>query len=153
MYARSLIVFLALASAAPAAAGSMSPDEARRFVAGKQFSYTCFEGTKGMGRIHADGSVAGTIQVGGKGPVRYVTLPSNTVSVTQNAICASVRGLFFKPCFDVAQTSATGFRGSISGLGFAYCDFHRRQLRIERASAPMLLRPVHSAVNLRPSQN
>ena len=153
MFARSLMIVLVLASAAPAAAGGMSPDEARRFVAGKQFSYTCFEGTRGNGRIHADGSVAGTIQVAGTGPVRYVTLPSNTIRVSSTAICASVRGLFFKPCFDVVQTSATSFRGSISGFGFAYCDFHRRQLRIERASAPMLLRPLHSAINLRPSQN
>ena len=43
----------------------MKPDEARRFVVGKQFSYTCFEGTTGSGRIHADGSVAGYIQIRG----------------------------------------------------------------------------------------
>ena len=32
------------------------------------FAYTCFDGTTGAGRIYADGSVAGNIQVGGSGP-------------------------------------------------------------------------------------
>ena len=34
---------------------------------GKLFSYTCFDGTVGMGRIFADGSVVGTIRLGGRG--------------------------------------------------------------------------------------
>jgi hypothetical protein len=153
MYARSLIVLLTLAIAAPAAAGGMAPEEARLFVAGKQFSYTCFEGTRGMGRIYPDGSVAGTIQVGGTGPIKFVTLPSGTVRVTNTSVCAFVRGLYFQPCFDVAQTSSTSFRGSISGFSFAYCDFRRPQLRPQRANAPMVLRPVQSAVTLRRSQD
>ena len=38
-------------------------DEARHFIAGKQFAYQCFEGTNGNGRIYPDGSVAGYIQI------------------------------------------------------------------------------------------
>jgi hypothetical protein len=37
------------------------PEQARAFVVGKVFSYTCFEGTSGVGRIFPDGSVVGTI--------------------------------------------------------------------------------------------
>lgn len=135
-----LSVVLAASSAAPALAGSMTPEEARRFVAGKVFSYTCFEGTRGAGRINLDGSVVGTIQVRGAAP-RYVTLPANTVRVKPTSICAAVRGVPFEPCFDVVQTSHTSFRGSISGLGFAYCDFVKRNPRMELVGQPGATQP------------
>ncbi len=130
-----LPVVLAIVSAVPALAGPMTPDEAKRFVAGKLFSYTCFEGTRGAGRINADGSVAGTVQVRGAAP-RFVTLPANTIRVKPSAICAAVRGMPFEPCFDLVQTSQTSFRGSISGLGFAYCDFVKRNPRMELVGQP-----------------
>lgn len=152
MYLRTLTFLLALIAAVPVAAQEMRPEEAKQFVAGKIFSYTCFEGTKGTGRISVDGSVAGTIQVGGAGPVRYASLPTGTIRVTSTSVCASVRGLFFEPCFVVQKTSATSFRGSISGLGFAYCDFYRRNPRLEMAKANAAPRPIHSAVILRRSQ-
>ena len=34
---------------APALAGMMNADEARKFVAGKVFAFTCFDGTRGAG--------------------------------------------------------------------------------------------------------
>ena len=49
-------------------AEELGPEQARAFVVGKLFSYTCFEGTAGMGRIFADGSVVGTIRMRGEGP-------------------------------------------------------------------------------------
>jgi len=101
----------------------MTPEHARRFVVGKVFSYTCFEGTSGAGRISADGSVAGTIQVQGAGPVRRALLPANTLQVRGEKVCASIKGLPFQPCFNLEQTSTKSFRGSVSGFGFAYCDF------------------------------
>ena len=78
MRARLILAALAagLLAALPAIAGEMSADEARRFVIGKMFSYTCFEGTSGSGRITADGSVDGTIQVRGAGQPRFVVLPA-----------------------------------------------------------------------------
>ena len=54
----------------PAWSGELSPDEARRFVVGKLFAFNCFEGTRGAGRIQSDGSVVGSIQLRGAGPVR-----------------------------------------------------------------------------------
>ncbi len=42
----------------PALAQTMTASEARSFVVGKLFTFNCFEGTKGAGRIQADGSVA-----------------------------------------------------------------------------------------------
>ena len=111
-------VLLALAAAFPANAGPMRPQEAKRFVAGKLFSYSCFDGTRGVGRIYADGAVVGTMQPPGK-PTRVVAMPMGTIRVTSTSICASLRGALFEPCFDVVQTSSMSFRGSVSGLGFA----------------------------------
>jgi len=126
---------------APALAGELKPEEAKHFIAGKYFSYTCFEGTSGAGRINADGSVVGTIQVRGSGPTRLIALPTNTIRVRPDSICASLRGMPFEPCFTVVQTDAKSFRGSLSALNFAYCDFTRRNPRLEisgeRAAHPV----------------
>ncbi len=125
---------------APAMAGELRPEEAKKFVAGKYFSYSCFDGTSGAGRINADGSVVGTIQVRGSGQTRMVALPSGTIRVQPDSICASLRGMPFEPCFKVEQTDAKSFRGSLTALSFAYCDFTRRNPRLEvsgqRASHP-----------------
>jgi hypothetical protein len=115
--------------------------EARRFIAGKHFSYTCFDGTTGNGRIYADGSVAGYIRVGGNGPRRFVVLPTGTLRVHGDQYCASLRGIPFEPCFNLERTSPVSFRGSISGLGFAYCDFSRHNPRVDLHRAS---RRVHS---------
>ncbi len=67
---------------APALAGQMmNADEARRFVAGKVFAFTCFDGTRGAGRIFEDGGAAGAVQFSGSGPVRHMRLPGNTLQV------------------------------------------------------------------------
>jgi hypothetical protein len=137
MLARSIITVAGILAAMPALAGELRPEQARQLIAGKHFSYTCFDGSNGSGRINADGSVVGTLQVRGSGPVHFVTLPTGTIRVQPDSICANVRGLLFQPCFAVNQIDARSFRGSISGLGFAYCDFTRRNPRLDvSASAP-----------------
>jgi hypothetical protein len=103
----------------------MTAETAREFVAGRLFHYACFDGTSGVGRIFNDGSVAGTMQPLGRGPQYYVRLPAGTLYVQNNQVCASIKGLFFSPCFNLTRTSDTGFRGSISGLSFMYCEFDR----------------------------
>src|ERR1044072_6040136 len=125
MVVRLAIVLAGVTIALPALAQEMNPEQARRFVVGKTFAYTCFEGTAGVGRIHGDGSVAGTIQLQGSGPVRRAALPAGTLQVKGAKVCASVKGMPFEPCFNIQQTSTKSFRGSISGFGFAYCDFVR----------------------------
>src|SRR5262245_41332481 len=135
MRLRQVLVLAALVAAIPAGAGELRPEEAKAFVAGKLFSYTCFEGTTGAGRISADGSVAGTIRVRGTGPARYVTLPPGTIRVRPSGICASVKGVPMEPCFNVVQIDSNRFRGSIAGLGFAYCDFVRRDGRVQFAQS------------------
>ena len=55
MLGRSVLMVAAVIAAAPAMAAELKPEEARHFIAGKHFSYTCFEGTTGSGRINADG--------------------------------------------------------------------------------------------------
>jgi hypothetical protein len=134
MLVRSAIVLAGLGIAFPAAATELKPEDAKRFVSGKLFAYSCFEGTTGQGRIQADGSVVGTINIRGGG-ARYVVLPPNTIRVNPDAICASVRGVAFQPCFNVQQTSQASFRGSLSGFGFAYCDFVRVNSRVQMAKS------------------
>ncbi len=126
---RGFACLVGLLAAVPAVAGEMTADEARRFVIGKTFSYNCFEGTRGQGRVHADGSVVGSIQFQGAGKVRYAVLPPNTLQVKGESVCASLRGLPIDPCFNLQKLDDNSFRGSISGLGFAYCEFTRRTTR------------------------
>jgi hypothetical protein len=133
----------------PVLAQTLTASEARSFVVGKLFTFNCFEGTKGSGRIHADGSVAGTIQFRGAGPVRWAQLPAGTIQVRGETVCATVRGLPFQPCFNLQKTSHKSFRGSVSGLGFASCEFNRRG-PVEVATATAL--PEHQQVSQQASQ-
>lgn len=116
---------LGVSMALPAVAGSMSAEEARRYVAGKMFSFSCFDGTRGAGRIFDDGGAAGAVQMSGSGPTRHLRLPVNTLQVRGQAICASLKGMPFEPCFNLDKNDK-GFRGSVSGMGFAYCDFKQQ---------------------------
>lgn len=133
---------------APAAAAEMKPEEAKRFIAGKLFSYSCFDGTKGAGRIHADGSVVGTMQVN-SGRMRFVALPAGTIKLTSDSICASLPHALIQPCFNVVQTSPSSFRGSLRAFSFAYCDFHRHNPRMDLARNEPASHP-HAAAALHP---
>jgi hypothetical protein len=148
MVARLAGIIAILLAAGSALAEPMNGEAARRFVAGKLFAFNCFDGSRGLGRIYADGSVIGSIQVQGSGPMRSVWLPPGTLHVKGEAVCATLKGMSFEPCFNVMRTSEQSFRGSLSGLGpIAYCDFVRRQtvagipLRTRMSSAPILLDP------------
>jgi hypothetical protein len=121
----------------PALAGAMNADEARRFVTGKVFAFTCFDGTRGAGRILDDLGAAGSVQFSGSGPIRHVRLPGNTLQVRGQAVCASIKGLPFEPCFNIDKRDDRSFRGSVSGMGFAYCDF-----RHQGASQMLMARSV-----------
>ena len=128
----------AAAAVVPAIAGSMNADEARRFVAGKVFAFTCFDGTRGAGRILDDLGAAGAVQFSGSGPVRHIRLPGNTLQIRGQAVCASIKGIPFEPCFNLDKKDDRSFRGSVSGMGFAYCDFHHQggnQMLMARAVA------------------
>jgi hypothetical protein len=117
-----------------AMAEEMSPEQARAFVVGKLFSYTCFDGTVGMGRIFADGSVIGTIRPGGRGEMRFASLPPGTLRIEGSSMCAHLSGMIVQPCFRVEKIDYRRFRGSIAGLGFAYCDFSQHNARAEMIS-------------------
>ena len=95
-------------------------NQTTRFVVGKLFAYSCFDGTAGMGRIFADGSVVGTITPGGIGEPRFSALPAGTVKADGNSICAHVSGLPIVP-------GSQSFRGSMAGFDSAYCDFYQRK--------------------------
>ncbi len=111
----------------PAFAGQvMNADEARKFVANKVFSFTCFDGTRGAGRVFDDGGAAGAVQFSGTGPSRNMRLPGNTLQVRGESICASIKGIPFEPCFNLTKNDERRFRGSVSGMGFAYCEFRHQ---------------------------
>ena len=135
MLLRVAIVCAFVVGAASAVAEELAPEQARAFVVGKLFSYTCFDGTVGMGRIFSDGSVVGTIRPGGQSQVRFAALPAGTIKVSSNAMCAHLAGLPIEPCFRVQKIDYRSFRGSISGLSFAYCDFYQRNPRAGIAGA------------------
>ncbi|MGJ4929796.1 hypothetical protein ACQR1I_27705 [Bradyrhizobium sp. HKCCYLS2038] len=112
---------------APAIAGSMTADEARKFVAGKVFAFTCVDGTRGAGRLLDDMGATGAVQFNGSGPVRHIRLPGNTLQIRGQNVCASIKGMPFEPCFNLDKKDDRSFRGSVSGLGaFAYCDFQHQ---------------------------
>jgi hypothetical protein len=145
---RVTMMAVALAAAGPAAAEQLNVEAARQFVVGKLFAFNCFEGTHGAGRVYGDGSVAGTVQFGGSGPVRFVTLPAGTVRAQGESVCASVNGLPIQPCFNLDKTDPQSFRGSVSGLHFAYCDFTRRNVRptmVRTTEGPRTPLAIHAA--------
>ncbi len=143
MIARCAIVIGILLAFRPAAAESLNADAARRFVVGKLFAFNCFDGSRGAGR-YGDGSVVGTIQFQGVGPAEWVSLPSGTLKVKGEAVCASLNRLPIEPCFNLNRTDDQSFRGSISGLDFAYCDFTRRVRVTDRRPrpGPLSLKPT-----------
>jgi hypothetical protein len=150
MVARFMLGAVFAASVAmPAMAGqTMSADEAKKFVAGKLFAFTCFDGTRGAGRVFDDGGAAGAVQFSGSGPSRNMRLPINTLQVKGQAICASIKGIPFEPCFNLVKNDERSFRGAVSGMGFAYCDFRHQgvgQMLMARSlSRPRSLRAPES---------
>jgi hypothetical protein len=153
MFARLVLGAVAAgAMIVPALAGMMNADEARRFVTGKVFAFSCFDGTRGAGRVLDDLGAAGSIQFSGQGPIRHVRLPGNTLQIRGQAVCASIKGVPFEPCFNLDKRDDRSFRGSVSGMGFAYCDFRHQgaaQMLMARAVArPRSLRASDSTGSL-----
>ena len=148
MFARLVLgAVTAGAMIVPALAGMMDADEARRFVSGKVFAFTCFDGTRGAGRILDDMGAAGSIQFSGSGPIRHLRLPGNTLQVRGQSVCASLKGLPFEPCFNLDKRDESTFRGSVSGMGFAYCEFHH-----QGAAQMLMARAVARPRSLHPSE-
>src|ERR1700761_8105871 len=97
-----------------------------------------FAGMMNAGRILDDMGAAGSVQFSGAGPIRHLRLPGNTLQIRGQAVCASLRGVPFEPCFNLDKKDEVSFRGSVSGMGFAYCDFHHQggqQMLMARAVA------------------
>src|ERR1700752_5147426 len=134
MVLRAAAALAGLLAVAPAFAEPMNAETARRFVAGKLFAFTCFEGSTGTGRIFNDGSVAGVMRMKGNGNTRFMHLPAGTLFPKEGRICSQVKGAFFNPCFDLNKTSDRSFRGSVSGFGFAHCPFTRPVHEVMQAS-------------------
>jgi hypothetical protein len=67
-------------------------------------------------------------------------------------MCAHLAGLPLEPCFRVQKLDYRSFRGSISGLSFAYCDFQQHNPRAQITSGNPLRPPATPVANsLRPA--
>ena len=149
MIARYAIGIAALLASTPVLAESLDATAAQRLVLGKLFAFACFDGSRGAGRVYGDGSVIGTIQLRGLGPSYSVWLPAGTLKIKGETVCASLDGMPFEPCFDLNRTDDQTFRGSVSGMDFAYCDFahhpdtNGRTAHL-RPSEPLSLDPMRS---------
>ena len=148
MLKRIAVVCACLLGAASAVAEELGPEQARAFVVGKLFSYTCFDGTAGMGRVFPDGSVVGTIRPGGQGQLRFAALPAGTIRVTSTSMCAHLNGLLIEPCFRVQKIDYKSFRGSIAGLSFAYCDFSQRSNPRNEMIGRSAFRPISTTTTV-----
>jgi hypothetical protein len=149
MIARYTLGLVALLASAPALAQSLDAAAAQRFVQDKLFDFTCVDGSRGSGRAYQDGSVIGTIQLGGVGSDHLVWLPAGTLKVKGDKVCAALDGLPFEPCFDLNKTDNESFRGSVTGSDFAYCDFTHRPVINDRTahlqpSEPLSLEPTRN---------
>src|SRR5437868_13652182 len=112
MIARVAIVVVSLLAAVSARAEVLSPEAARRFVMGKLFAFTCFDGSRGAGRIYGDGSVIASLQLQGSGPVRALWLTAGTLRVRGDTYCAAPKGMAFEPCFNLVRFDDRHFRGA-----------------------------------------
>jgi hypothetical protein len=63
-------------------------------------------------------------------------MPAATLRVEGERVCASFASSIIQPCFYLERTNAESFRGSISGLSFAYCDFTRYEGRAQFVQSP-----------------
>jgi hypothetical protein len=142
MLARYAMVIAAVCAASPAYSQAMNADMARRFVVGKLFAFSCFDGSRGAGRIYGDGSVIGSVQMGGNGQARAMWMPAGTLRVKGESVCASIKGMLFEPCFTLTRTGDHSFRGAVSGMGFAYCDFTRRNAAVTASPRALPSRPA-----------
>jgi hypothetical protein len=141
MNARYTIVIVALLASGSAFAESLDAEAALRFVVDKLFAFTCFDGSRGTGRFYGDGSVIGTVQLRGSGPVRSLWRPAGTLKFKGETVCASLNDMSFEPCFDLSRIDDQSFRGSVLGMDFAYCDFAHLLSSTAQPSDPLSLDP------------
>ena len=71
---RGVALAVGLSAASGDSRGNVA-EEARHFVIGKMFSYTCFEGTRGQGRVNRQWLGGRLDPDPGEGPMRYAVLP------------------------------------------------------------------------------
>ena len=67
-------------------------------------------------------------------------MPGDTLRVRGEGVCAAIKGMPFEPCFDLNAHDDRSFRGSVSGMGFAYCDFRHQGASQMLTARPCALR-------------
>ena len=116
MIARFAIVVVTLLTAVTARAEVLSPEAARRFVAGKLFAFNCFDGSRGAGRIYGDGSVIGTVQLRGTGPVRSGMAAGRNVARARRGVVRVASGDGVRAVFPPRKDHRAQFPRLVAGL-------------------------------------
>ena len=101
----------------PALAGMMNADEARKFVAGKVFAFTCFDGTRGAGRMPRRSS-APPARSSSAAPVRSAmcACPATRCRSAARRVCASHQG----PSVRAVLQSRQARRALVPRLGLGH---------------------------------
>ena len=133
-------------------AEELAPEQARAFVVGKLFNYTCFDGTAGMGRIFSDGSVVGTVQAPGRKMAnRFTALPPGTIRVAGQFGLRPSGRVPDRSLLQIGEARATAASvARLRVLNFAYCDFSQHNPRAQLISNNAA-RPSAFAAIVRPS--
>jgi hypothetical protein len=79
-------------------------------------------------------------------------LPGNTLQIRGQTVCASIKGIPFEPCFNLDKRDERSFRGSVSGMGFAYCDFRHQGGGNQMLMARSSRRPVNQVSEARAAE-
>ena len=135
---------------APALAGQMNADEARKFVAGKVFAFTCFDGTRGAGRIST--TWAPRARCSSAAPVRCVTCGCPAIRFRSAARPSARRSRAFRSSpasISTRQTSAASAarsRAWASPIAISVIRARAQMLMARAVARPRSLRaPEQSA--------
>ena len=128
---RCVVVFACVLGAVSAIAEELGPEQAKAFVAGKLFAYTCFDGTVGTARILSDGSVVGTIRPEARGDARFITLPPGTIKVNSTGSVRAFQRLADRTLLHGAEDKSPKLSRLGSGLEFCLLRLLQLNPRVE----------------------
>jgi len=120
-------------------AGATKIEYAQAFCRNGGFdpAFNCFDGS-GAGRIYGDGLVNGHHPVPRRRE-RTVALPAGTLRVRSEAVCASLQGIPFEPCFHVEKTDHRSLRGS-----HEHCRYEPAVAFARAALSALITYPFHA---------
>jgi hypothetical protein len=121
MWPRTFGVVAIITLCTPAFAERLTPQQAKRFIQGNKWSYTC-PLTKGWGRFNSDGSVTAEFQTLGFSPYKK-NFPPGSMTISSDGSLCMPKMFNTDVCFFVDKIDNRHFRGTSSGFIRFSCDF------------------------------